>query len=108
MPLSPSPALTLSPSKGANPGAVLDPRRDVDGQCLLLAHAALAAAALARLLDHPSGALARGAGALDGEEALLGAHPPGALAGRARHRLGAGLGARPLAALAGGQGRHAH
>src|SRR6266404_650234 len=107
MPTSPSPALTLSLSKGADAGAVLDPRRDRDGERLLLAHAALAGAAAARLLDDPAGALAGRAGALDGEEALLRAHPPMALAGRAADRLGAGLGARALARIAGGQGRHA-
>jgi hypothetical protein len=66
----------------------------------------VAAARLARLLDDAAGALAAGAGALDGEEALLRADPPAALAGRAGDRLRSRLGAAPLAALAGDQRRH--
>src|SRR5439155_22258526 len=91
----------------ADAGAVLDPGRDRDAQRLLLAHAALAGAAPARLLDDAAGALAGRAGALDGEETLLRAHAAMALAGRAGDRLGAGLGAAAVADLAGGQGRHA-
>jgi hypothetical protein len=48
------------------------------------------------------------AGALDGEEALLGAQAAAAMAGRALLRLGAGLGAAALAGLTGDRGRHAH
>jgi hypothetical protein len=66
----------------------------------------VAAARLARLLDDAAGALAAGAGALDGEETLLRADPPAALAGRAGDRLRSHLGAAPLAALAGNQRRH--
>src|SRR6185437_2573301 len=92
----------------ADAGAVLDAGRDRDGEGLLLAHAALAGAGAARLLDDAAGALARGAGALDGEEALLRAHAARALAGRAVDRLRPRLGAAPLAGLALRQGRHAH
>src|SRR5947209_2843342 len=70
----------------ADAGAVLDPGRDIDRQCLLAADAALATAALARFLDDLSRALAGGAGALDREEALLRAHPSVALAGAASDR----------------------
>ena len=79
-------------------GTVLDPGGDRDRERLLAPHAALAAAGAARLLDHGAGALAGRAGALDGEEALLRAHPPVALAGAAgggrRPRLGAAAAAR--------------
>ena len=72
------------------------------------AHAALAGAAAARLVDHLARAVAGMAGALDGEEALLGAQPAAAMAGRALLRLGAGLGAAAVADLAGDRARHAH
>src|SRR6185437_14278823 len=92
----------------ANAGAVLDAGRDVDLERLLAAHAALAGADLARLVDHLSGAVAGRAGALDGEEALLGADAAAAVAGRALVRFGAGLGARAVAGLAGDRARDAH
>src|SRR5262249_3742496 len=85
----------------ANTRAVLDAGRDLDLQDLLLARAAGAGAARTRLVDHAPGAVAARAGALDGEEALLGAHLAVALAGRTVDRLGARRGARALARLAG-------
>ena len=88
--------------------AVLDAGRDVDLERLLATHATLAGAAAARLVDHLAGAVTGMAGALDGEEALLGAQPPAALAGRALLRLGAGLRAAAVADLAGDGARHAH
>ena len=48
------------------------------------------------------------AGALDGEEALLGPQPAAAMAGRALLRLGAGLRAAAVAGLAGDRARHPH
>src|SRR6185437_1139828 len=77
----------------ADARAVLHPRRDGDIERLLLAHAALAAAAAARIVDHLAGAVAGGTGALHGEEALLRAHPAAAAAGRAIGRPRARFGA---------------
>src|SRR3546814_3331466 len=57
-----------------DPGTVLDARRNVHRQRLLLALAAGAATAAARVLDHLADAAAGRAGPLDGEEALLCAH----------------------------------
>ena len=51
-----------------------------------LLDAALAAAGAAGILDHPPGAVAGGAGALEREEALLRPHPAAAVAGRAGDR----------------------
>jgi len=65
-------------------------------------------AALAGLLDDFAGATAGMAGALDGEEALTGPHPPGATARWSRSRLGALLAAAPLAGPAGGRAWHAN
>src|SRR5690606_16012622 len=57
-------------------GAVLDAGRDVDRERPLLGDAALARALAARVLDGVAAAMALRAGALDGEEALRGAHAP--------------------------------
>ncbi len=83
--------------------AVLDAGGDGHRQHLLLARAALAAALAAGILDDAAGAMAGGAGALDGEEALLRAHPPVAIAGGAGHRLRAAGGAAAVAGFAGRQ-----
>src|SRR6185436_516543 len=88
----------------ANARAVLDARRDVDRQRAFAHHAARAAAGAARVVDDLAASLAGGAGALDGEEALAGAHLAGARAGRAGRGLGAGLGAAAGAGLAGDAG----
>src|SRR5262249_53500551 len=58
-------------------------------------------------LDGLAAALACGAGALDGEEALARAHFAGAVAHAAGGGRGAGLGAAARTALAGDAGRHA-
>ena len=73
-----------------------------------LRSAAAAAAALAGLLDHPAAAAAGLAGALDGEEALAGAHAPGAAAGLAGDGLRALLAAAAMAGLAGHGAGNAH
>ena len=66
-----------------------------------------ALASAAGLVDHLAGALTGRAGALDGEEALLGPHPAAAAAALAGDRLGAALGAAAAAVVAGHRGRHA-
>ena len=84
-----------------DPGAVLDAGRDRDRQGLFPMHAAAAAAQIAGIADHPAGAGAGRAGALDREEALLRAHPAGAATARAdarRRALGAAGGVAGLAA----------
>src|SRR6185503_7556365 len=65
-------------------------------------------AGAARLVDHLACAVADMAGALDGEEALLGPQAAATMAGRALLRLGAGLRATALAGLAGDRRRHPH
>src|SRR6185312_16377643 len=70
----------------ANARAVLDAGWNVDLERLLAPHAALAGADLARLVDDLAGTVAGRAGALDGEEALLGADAAAAVAGLARDR----------------------
>src|SRR6185312_12662281 len=92
----------------ANARAVLDAGWNVDLERLLAPHAALAGADLARLVDDLAGTVAGRAGALDGEEALLGADAAAAVAGRALVRLGTGFGARAVAGLARDRARHAH
>src|SRR5580704_5758903 len=92
----------------ADARAVLDAGWDVDLQRLVAPHPALAGAAAARLVDHLARAVAGMAGALDGEETLLGAQPAAAVAGRALLRLGTGLGAAAVADLAGHRAWHAH
>src|SRR5262249_60932657 len=88
-------------------GAVLDARRHVDRERALARHAAGPGAVRARIVDHLAAALAGDAGALQGEEALGMPYLAGAAAGRAGLRLGAGLGARAGAGLAGHGGRDA-
>src|SRR5580658_1513190 len=88
--------------------AVFDARGNGDREGLLLALPALAAAGAARILDDAAGAVAGGAGALDGEEALLRAHAAGAMAGGTAHRARPRGGAAAVAGLAGRLGRHAH
>src|SRR5690606_32578691 len=69
--------------------------------------AAAAAAVRARFRDHGAGAMALGAGLLDGEETLLHADLAGAAAGAAGLRRAAGARARAAATVAGGHARHA-
>src|ERR1043165_7976589 len=88
--------------------AVLDAGRHVDRKRALARDAARARAVRAWIVDHLAAALAGDAGALEREEALRVAHLAGALAGRAGLWLGAGLGARAGARLAGDRGRDAH
>src|SRR5690606_7299961 len=76
-------------------------------QRLLAVHAAGALAGAARLVDHLASALTGGAGALDGEEALLGAHPAAAVAGHAAGGLRATLGPAAMAGIAGRRSGHA-
>src|SRR3546814_13385468 len=52
-----------------------------------------ALAGAAGLVDHLAAAVTGGTGALDGEEALLGAHAAATVAGLAADRLGTALGA---------------
>src|SRR6266542_147147 len=92
----------------ADARAVLDTGGNVDLERLVAPRAALAHAGAARLVDHLACPVAGMAGALDGEEALLGPQTAAAMAGRALLRLGAGLGATALAGLAGDRRRHAH
>src|SRR5690606_34756957 len=90
----------------ADAGTVLDALRDVHLQRFLAVDAARPVAGAAGLVDHLSGAMAGGAGALDGEEALLGAHAAAAVAGLAADRLGAALGAAAVAGVARNGARH--
>src|SRR3546814_18551593 len=60
-----------------------------------------ALAGAAGLVDHLAAAVTGGTGALDGEEALLGAHAAATVAGLAADRLGTALGAAAAAGLAG-------
>ena len=82
---------------GLDPGAFQSWRQ----KGLVAAHAALAGAAPARLVDGLAGAVAGVTGPLDGEETLLGPEAASALAGRAGLRLGAGLCAAAVADFAG-------
>src|ERR1044072_666365 len=90
-----------APAGAASPRAVLRPGGDVDRQRALAHHPAGAAAGAARVVDDLAAPLAGGAGALDGEEALAGAHLAGAAASGAGRGLGAGFGAAAGAGLAG-------
>src|SRR5439155_25509710 len=94
----------MAAARQADPLAVVDPGRDLDGERALLDDAARAPAVAARLLDPPAGAAALGA-ALGADELpeeaardLL--QPSGAAARRARRDLAAGFGARATAARA--------
>src|SRR3546814_16750393 len=66
-----------------------------------------ALAGAAGLVDHLAAAVTGGTGALDGEEALLGAHAAATVAGLAADRLGTALGAAAAAGLAGRRAGHA-
>src|SRR5690606_33683845 len=89
-----------------NAGAVLDALGDVDAEFAVLLTAALATAIGAGLLENLATALADRAGALDGEEALCGAHLAVAGAVLAGRHAGAGLGAGAVAGVAADQRRH--
>src|SRR4029077_2024819 len=98
----------LAFARKADAGAVLDAGRHVDRERAFARDAARARAVRAGIVDHLAAPLTGDAGALQGEEALRVAHLAGAAAGRAGLRLGAGLGARSRARLAGDGGRDAH
>src|SRR5690606_37299651 len=87
--------------------ALLDAGGDVHRQGPFLADPAGAVTGRARILDGLATALAGGAGALDGEEALAGAHLADAAGGGAGAHAGARLGAGAGAGLAGDAGGHA-
>src|SRR5665647_3412545 len=89
-------------------GAVLDTGRDVDRQHALARNASGALAGVAGVVDDLAAALARGAGALEREEALRMADLAGAAAGGAGLRLAAGLGAGARADFAGDRRRNAN
>src|SRR3984885_14348909 len=91
----------------ADASAVLDTGGNVDRQRTLPRHAAGAGAFVARIFDRLPAAVTRGAGALDGEEALLRPHPPVAAASLAGYRLGAGASAGAGAGFARHRRRHA-
>src|SRR5688572_20738664 len=78
-------------ARQANPVAVVDARRDLDRERLVLAHASSAAALAARLVDRCAGAATARARLLDREETLRHAQLSDAAAGLARDRLRAGL-----------------
>src|SRR6202043_2432475 len=87
-------------------GAVFHPLRNVDRQGPLPRHPSRADAGRAGVLDHLAAALAARAGSFQREEALRLPHPPGAAAGRAGLRLGAGLGAGARTGFAGDRDRN--
>ena len=84
----------------ADPGAVLDPGRDVDLVALGLLGQAGAAAGRAGVLDDLAGAAALRAGLADREEALALGVDAAAFAARAGDRAGARLGAAAVAGRA--------
>src|SRR5205814_2333914 len=90
-----------------DPGAVLDPGRDVDRQRLLAPYPSLSAAGAARLVDRLPRSLAGRAGAFDRKKPLLRPHPSMTLAGAAGRRAGARFGAISLTRVALGEGRDA-
>ena len=77
----------------ANPGAVIDPGRNIYRQSFLPANPACAAAGTAGIVDHLAMPTTGRAGPFDGEEPLLTAYLADAAAGSAGGRLGATLGA---------------
>jgi hypothetical protein len=95
-------ALTGQPDAGAG----LHPCGMFTDSCFSFCDPALAAAGLARVLDDLAHAVAGGAGAFDGEEALLRPHLAHAVAGRAGDRFGPAFRARAVAGVAGDRGRH--
>ncbi len=84
----------------------LDARRNVDAERALLLDMAGAVTLLARVAHDAAVAAALRAGALDGEEALLGSDFSNAAAGRALLGLGARFRAGAAAGLAGDGARH--
>src|SRR6185437_5261703 len=90
----------------ANAGSVLDAGGNVDRERALPGHAAGAGAFVARVFDRLPAAVTGGAGALDGEEALLRAHAPMSAAGLAGRGPGACARARAAAGFAGHRSRH--
>src|SRR5271154_388216 len=102
----PAPHSRLALAGETNAGAVLDAGGNIDRERALPGPAAGAGAFVARIFDRLPAAVTGGAGAFDGEEALLRAHPPMAAAGLAGYRLGAGAGAGAGAGFAGHRSRH--
>src|SRR5262249_47443597 len=98
----------LALASETDPGAVLDPGRDVDRERALPRHAAGADATRAGILDHLAAPLARDASALEREEALRLPNAAEAAAGSAGLGFGAGLGTGAGAGLAGDRGRQPH
>src|SRR3546814_8173734 len=93
------PSLALAGQPDA--GAVLDALRDVHLQRLFTMHPPGALEGATGLVDHLAADVTGGTGALDGEEALLGAHAAATVAGLAADRVGTALGAAGAAGLAG-------
>src|ERR1700749_3509931 len=91
----------------ANACAVLDAGRDVDRERALSRHAAGAGALVAWVRDRLAAAMAGGAGALDGEKALLCANASMSAAGLAGHGLRTGARPCACAGFAGYRSRHA-
>ena len=96
----------LAFTRQPDPVAIIDACRHLDRQRLGLAHATAAMTVITGIANGRAGALARRAGLLDREEALLHAYLAGAAAGRAGGRLGALPGAAAVAGLARHLGRH--
>ena len=87
-------------------GAFLDARRHIHGKRAFLLYLARAAAGLAGMADDLARAAALGAAALDGEEALAGAHLAVTGAGGTGFGVVARFRARTVADIAGHHGRH--
>src|SRR6187431_661554 len=91
----------LAVTARADPHALVDAGRNLDLERLVLLDPPLAVAGDAGLGNDLAAAVAGGAGLLDAEEALAHLHRARAVAGGARDRAGARLGAAALAGLAG-------
>ena len=92
----------------ADARAIVDAGRDADFQGALAPQLPVAVTGLARVQHQPAGAAAARAGALDGEEALAGPHPPSAAAAGAGGGAGARGAAGAAAVFAGERGRDLH
>src|ERR1700733_348938 len=92
----------------ADAGAVLDAGGNVDRQRTLPRHAARAGAFVARVFNRLPAAVTGGAGALDGEEALLRPHTPMSAAGLAGRGPRTGARAGAGAGFASDRSRHAN
>ena len=85
---------------------LIDARRNLDGQCLVLLDATGASAALAWLRDVAASAVTFRAGLLDREESLLQTNLTRAVAGRTSFRLSASFGAATVTGFADLHGRN--